>query len=778
MATATTTTNPYAPNVAKSRFSAMVSELYQKKKDPNFIRYAMQRQGYDPALVDQELSQIQSYQTGQPVQTPKPDPNAVPGASINQLDLTAAQQTALLYGQRTFQSGKILDTLDNSIAQKGLGASIGQKIDEMNVGGTITNQFVPKDFQKYDQAKRDFVNATLRRESGAVISPTEFDNAEKQYFPRPGDSPEVVAQKKANRELVTSGLLKSAGVAPSEINFNQDTTGTQPVGTTTQTNPQLDQAKQWLQANPNDPRAEQVKAKIAQMEGSPATNTAQTSNNASSLLSVSSQDHKSDPLGTLGKAADAVANFLGIKKFGQGIGTSIFLNSKEGQDLQDKASQGDKYALDALQQILKETPSAKEIIGSAAMTALNVATAGMGSRATLVGKVAQGAATGYGFDVASQLQDPTASVTDALKPGIGTAVGAGLPIVAKGFSLGASAVKHISSYLSGVPVEAIDQAFQNPQGVQDAIKTFVKNDDAKMQIVQNAKEGLQKIANQRSVAYDASLKAIQSSNTGNLSKQVVRDAIQTTLGSADITIANKTLDFTQSALPKAQQKQVSEVVQRINSWKDTTPVGMNKLKKIVDSYYKGSAESKSFDRIITSIKSTIQSTAETAMPAIGEMNKKYAAESEAIKLITKELSLGKDVSPTTALNKLTSIFNRNGQFKEALVKQLGETEGQKLLDEIVGSMFTDWLPRGLAGRIITGVGGTAVGALSTAGVAGAGMLPATLVGGAMASPRVIGRVTTTLGKAAQGIQKLPIEELKKLSKTALLDLVTKNQRGQ
>ena len=49
----TVTTNAYAPDPAKSKFKAVVQELYRKKKDPNFVRYAMERQGYDVSLVDQ-----------------------------------------------------------------------------------------------------------------------------------------------------------------------------------------------------------------------------------------------------------------------------------------------------------------------------------------------------------------------------------------------------------------------------------------------------------------------------------------------------------------------------------------------------------------------------------------------------------------------------------------------------------------------------------------------------------------------------------------------------
>lgn len=65
--------------------------------------------------------------------------------------------------------------------------------------------------QKYDQAKRDFVNAVLRQESGAVISPEEFANADRQYFPQPGDSEAVIKQKRQNRENAIAGFRIRSG---------------------------------------------------------------------------------------------------------------------------------------------------------------------------------------------------------------------------------------------------------------------------------------------------------------------------------------------------------------------------------------------------------------------------------------------------------------------------------------------------------------------------------------------------------------------------------------
>jgi hypothetical protein len=75
----------------------------------------------------------------------------------------------------------------------------------------VGNYLVSTDFQKADQARRNFVNAQLRRESGAAIADSEFKNAEKQYFPQPGDSKEVLAQKKASRDMAVRNMQLSAG---------------------------------------------------------------------------------------------------------------------------------------------------------------------------------------------------------------------------------------------------------------------------------------------------------------------------------------------------------------------------------------------------------------------------------------------------------------------------------------------------------------------------------------------------------------------------------------
>lgn len=115
--------------------------------------------------------------------------------------LTDSQSKAALFGSRMQASGDILDQLSQQGINKSIpGSQIGYGV------GTVVNALSPADFQKLDQAKRDFVNATLRRESGAAIADSEFDNANKQYFPQQGDSKAVIEQKRQNRQIATRGV--------------------------------------------------------------------------------------------------------------------------------------------------------------------------------------------------------------------------------------------------------------------------------------------------------------------------------------------------------------------------------------------------------------------------------------------------------------------------------------------------------------------------------------------------------------------------------------------
>lgn len=130
-------------------------------------------------------------------------------ASAKDKPLTEFQGKAVLYGTRAAQSDKILKTLEDKISLPGLEA--GRAL------GRPGNYLLSSEQQRVDQAQRDFVNAVLRQESGAVISDAEFANAQKQYFPQPGDTPATLTQKRKNREIAIKGFSTMAGPGASSV---------------------------------------------------------------------------------------------------------------------------------------------------------------------------------------------------------------------------------------------------------------------------------------------------------------------------------------------------------------------------------------------------------------------------------------------------------------------------------------------------------------------------------------------------------------------------------
>jgi hypothetical protein len=69
--------------------------------------------------------------------------------------------------------------------------------------------------QAYKQAGDEWVIATLRPESGAVLGPSEIENYAKTYVPQWGDKPEIIEQKKVARARAVDGLR--AGLSAEQI---------------------------------------------------------------------------------------------------------------------------------------------------------------------------------------------------------------------------------------------------------------------------------------------------------------------------------------------------------------------------------------------------------------------------------------------------------------------------------------------------------------------------------------------------------------------------------
>ena len=159
--------------------------------------------------------------------------------------LTEAQGNAVAFGARALESNRIVTDLEKQgfrntgairTAIGGVASMtpfIGEQLEQgvrstFNVaptflGGTNEQQ------QQVEQARRNFVSAVLRKESGAAIGVDEYKNEERKYFPQAGDSDKVIQQKQKARELAIEALKAQAG--PSGVRqINQITGQTQSGG--------------------------------------------------------------------------------------------------------------------------------------------------------------------------------------------------------------------------------------------------------------------------------------------------------------------------------------------------------------------------------------------------------------------------------------------------------------------------------------------------------------------------------------------------------------------
>lgn len=109
------------------------------------------------------------------------------------------------YGKRMADANKIFENLSNQ--------GFDRSKFSVAADSWAPDMFKDETLLLQDQAERNFINATLRRESGATISKPEFATAEKQYFDRPGDTPRNKAQKAANRARVIENMRNMAGAA-------------------------------------------------------------------------------------------------------------------------------------------------------------------------------------------------------------------------------------------------------------------------------------------------------------------------------------------------------------------------------------------------------------------------------------------------------------------------------------------------------------------------------------------------------------------------------------
>jgi hypothetical protein len=122
--------------------------------------------------------------------------------------MTADEGKSALYADRAATAHANITKYENINNQPG--GTVGGLIQQ-NLPAGVANVLVSGERGSSIDAQRAFINALLRRESGAAIAKSEFDSYGREYFPQLGDTPAQIEDKRKHRAEVIAGLAREAG---------------------------------------------------------------------------------------------------------------------------------------------------------------------------------------------------------------------------------------------------------------------------------------------------------------------------------------------------------------------------------------------------------------------------------------------------------------------------------------------------------------------------------------------------------------------------------------
>jgi hypothetical protein len=106
-------------------------------------------------------------------------------------------------------ASKVIDGLESKAGFKAT-SPLNQFAGATGISSPL-NYLASKDAQSYKQAQRNWSEAELRYKSGAAVTEAEIVDNMRIYFPQPGDSPELIAQKSQARQQAEQGMRVAMG---------------------------------------------------------------------------------------------------------------------------------------------------------------------------------------------------------------------------------------------------------------------------------------------------------------------------------------------------------------------------------------------------------------------------------------------------------------------------------------------------------------------------------------------------------------------------------------
>lgn len=363
-----------------------------------------------------------------------------------------------------------------------------------------------------------------------------------------------------------------------------------------------------------------------------------------------------------------ISNYFGAGGVSEQFGASLARANIPGAEKLGILKQTDQSKL------YVDNPSVKKVVGSAIQTGANFLP-GAGAGANLATKIAIGGATGYAFDVGSKLQKEDTTVSSSLEPGIGTAVGAGLPVAGAVIKPAVKFIgrlfKGIGSGLSGVSTQTIENIVDNPEVAQKASERLAKNGNNRI-LEENAKtivNGVSSIQKEARKAFGSELEKLAETD---IQPTVFREQTQKFLDGIGSSLSNGTRDL--SNVEFTDPKNIQKANDLINKLQ-TVDLNGKSLRKLADDIenaaYKvaTSDERLSFNAFVRGLSESLRGAITQSTGKLQEMNQKFSQDmqlAEAVQNIFGNVDYKNLPEVVKASQKLEGLFNQKGLAPEVV----------------------------------------------------------------------------------------------------------------
>lgn len=362
-----------------------------------------------------------------------------------------------------------------------------------------------------------------------------------------------------------------------------------------------------------------------------------------------------------------------------------------------------------------------------------------------------GALAGFG----TSMQEEDATPLSVAKGTIGGAAGGavlGAAIPATGLAVGGvlRGTKELVGLSTGIGSKNLSKLYETmakgtEEEVQRAYQALRGNSVTTLEgVVERAKMGLTQLRLRKGQEYVSKLDALTERGAKKktvLDLEDLATGLKGTLDDFNIRLKEDgSLDFVRSTIANNKEGQVTQnLVKDVMSWgndpQDATLRGIDTLKKRIDDYY--SPFAKEGEVIRQRIKSVVLDKLNKATNGkYATMSKAYEEATNLQQEIERALSLGSKATTDVAIRKLSTIMRNNNDFRRELLNSLYKEIGEDLSVDIAGAAASEYIPRGLTGRV-----GGAIGTGSVVAGGNFGLLPLL----AASSPRIVGEFVSGAG---------------------------------